>query len=140
MHLKILNLLFGFFLIFLSSCGGFFIGLMTQLALTSDRLFLSTPFYLLQKSAHSHTNLFGLIHIAFALTLRDSKLSSRSKIYQTWGLFLGSLSMSLLMILRSLTLGTNVSELMKYFSIIFLCFYILAVFTHCYGLLLRLIK
>ena len=138
MNLRLLNIVSGFFLLFASACGGFFLSLNTQTALSHDPQMLSSSLYIMQKSSHSHTNLFALIHIVFALTLKDSKLSLQSKKYQTIALFLGSFTMSMLMLTRSFFPGDL--ALLKYVSAIFLCFFLLALLSHCYGVLRKLIS
>jgi hypothetical protein len=138
MNLRLINISLGFFFLFASASGGFFLALLTQLGLDNDTQLLSSKLYIMQKSAHSHTNLFALIHIVFALTLNDSKLSDKIKKYQSYSLVAGTLSMSLMMLLRSFFSKEII--VIKYTSAIFLCAYLLALLSHCYGVVRKLLR
>ncbi len=95
------NLTFGFFILFLAAAAGAFIADDMTTGYLKDRALLETWTLLLSKSAHGHTNLFGLIHIAFGLTMSQSVFSSRIKLLQTVGLVLGTTAMAVLMLVRA---------------------------------------
>ncbi len=100
-RLGILNMFIGFFTIFLAACAGAFISMDVTQAFLKDPAQLHAWEITLLKSAHGHTNLFGLLHIALALTLPYSPLSLRWKNWQTAGLFMGVLAMGPLMMIRA---------------------------------------
>jgi hypothetical protein len=106
-RIAILNLAFGFGLIFVAACGGAFV------ALKSTESYLqgvTSPQWetMLQASSHGHTNLFGVIHILLGLTLpytRSTLLLDRLK---TFALMAGSLAMGPLLLVRA-HLGPSLS-------------------------------
>ena len=139
--LRVLNFLIGFSLIFLASCCGFFLAKDSSYALLLKKELLSSWAYLLQKSAHAHTNLFGFLHIAFGQTLASSKCSLKWKIAQTVGLFLGSFAMSFLLLFRShFPVSPGAFDIMGYTIAFFLSFSLLALASHSFGLLRKLIS
>ena len=97
-----LHMITGFWLIFIASCGGFFVADDHQKSLMQQRPGdLLAWWMLLQSSAHGHTNLFGMLHILTGLTLPYSELSNGWKNLQFVGLAMGSFAMSVLMLVRS---------------------------------------
>lgn len=95
------NVTFGFFMLFLAASAGAFIADDMTAGYLKDKAILETWALLLTKSAHGHTNLFGLIHIAFGLTMPHSALSPKIKLLQTGGLALGTTAMAVLMLVRA---------------------------------------
>lgn len=95
------NLTFGFFILFLAAAAGAFIADDMTAGYLKDKALLETWALLLSKSAHGHTNLFALIHIAFGLTMGHSVFSSKVKLLQTVGLVLGTAAMAILMLVRA---------------------------------------
>jgi hypothetical protein len=100
-RLAILNMLIGFAVLTLAASAGAFIALDTTDAFLKDKAILDSWQMILQRSSHGHTNLFGLLHIAFGLTLPYSAWSLGVKKWQTVGLFLGTVAMGPVMIARS---------------------------------------
>ncbi|MCX6130935.1 MAG: hypothetical protein NTX25_17995 [Proteobacteria bacterium] len=101
-RLSLFNMAFGFLVIFFAACGGAFVSFDMTQAYLHDLSLLQTWQMDLMKSAHGHSNLFGLLHIAFGLSLPYSPLAQRWKKIQTVGLICGVLSMGPGMILRAL--------------------------------------
>jgi hypothetical protein len=100
-RLALFNLTFGFIVLFLAAAAGPFLATEITSGYLRDRALLETWQLALQKSAHGHANLFGLIHVAFGLTMAHSILPLWMKKAQTVGLMLGSISMGLVMLVRA---------------------------------------
>ena len=100
-RLGLVNMALGFLVLFFAACGGAFVAFdMTEAYLRNTEQLHSWQNVLLS-SAHGHTNLFGMLHILFGLTLPYSPLPSRWKVAQTLGLFAGVIAMGPLMMVRS---------------------------------------
>lgn len=139
--LKTLNFFLGFLFLFLASSSGFFLAKESSFAILEAKEILTSWAYVLQKSAHAHTNLFGLLHVAFGVSLSSSLLSLRIKIFQTLGFFLGGLAMSLLLFLRSYLLYSEAfSAFLSTLSALFLSCSLLAMGTHLFGLLKKMVS
>lgn len=136
--LKILNFCFGFFLIFLASSAGIFLAQSSSSGILLEKELLHSWLYLLQKSSHAHTNLFGLLHIAFGQTLTSSSCSLILKRWQTFGLALGSFSMSALLFVRSFFPPGEIDYLGGVMGIC-LGFSLCAIATHFLGLFRKLL-
>lgn len=101
-RIGILNMALGFAVLFLAASGGAFVSFDLTQAFLRDPAQLNSWQMTLLTSSHGHSNLFGLLHIAFGLTLAYSPLSPRLKVSQTLGLFAGVLAMGPGMIVRAL--------------------------------------
>lgn len=100
-RLALLNMALGFLILFLAASAGAFVSFdMTQAFLHDAKQLHSWQSTLLQ-SSHGHTNLFGILHILFGLTLPYSPLAARWKVLQTGGFALGVLAMGPLLMLRA---------------------------------------
>ncbi len=136
----ILNIFIGFVVVVLASCGGFFLVTDAEKAFLYDKEFLLSWQYTLFKSAHGHFNLFGILHILMGLSLPYSKLNKSRHIYQTVGLFVGTLTMGVLLILRGFL---GVSKGLDGLGVVIginLSLALIALITHCYGLGKKLTK
>lgn len=91
----------GFSLICLAAMAGAFIAQEATEAFVKDPSQLAAWGFTLRKSSHAHTNLFGMLHIVFGLTLPYSGMGIKIKRFQTLGLAAGSVAMSVGMILRA---------------------------------------
>ena len=100
-RLAIFNMMFGFLVLAVVAAAGAFIATDISDGYLRDKALLETWILLLSKSAHGHTNLFGLIHIALGLTLPYSTFSPRVKLLQTIGLALGTVAMGPIMLIRA---------------------------------------
>ena len=140
-RISILNFILGFLTIILAaSFGSFLANSITKQVLEDSLNDVSWQFVLL-KSAHSHSNLFGFLQILFGLTLPYSKLSTRFKVFQTWGIFSGVISMSLILCAKSFFHPASVfSDFFYFTSVILLSLFIFSLCLHCYGLSLKLVK
>jgi hypothetical protein len=100
-RLVLLNLLIGFTAVSVAMAGGFFLAQDAEWSLQqAGQLVLTWPL-VLRKSAHSHLNLFGYLHVLFGLTLSYSSLPLRWQRLQTCSLASGTLAMGLGLTLRS---------------------------------------
>lgn len=137
-RIGIANILLGFLVIIIASCGGFFLATDADKAFLIDKEILSSWQYTLFKSAHGHLNSFGILHILMGLSISYSQLSIRWLWMQSIGLFLGTFTMGALVFARAYTgvpqgldvLGVVIGVLLMC-SLISLC-------MHCYGLALKL--
>lgn len=100
-RLGILNFIIGFAVIFLAACAGSFIAFDLTEGFLKDPKILSSWQMALLKSAHGHSNLFGILHILFGLTLVYSPFSNKLKVLQTIGFTLGTLAMGPGMMIRA---------------------------------------
>ena len=132
------NILIGFFVVFLAACAGVFLAdNMTSHYVYQSSQVLSWE-QVIVKSAHSHTNSFGMLHILLGLTLPYSRVSLMVKILQTIALGLGTVAMSVLMMIKS-----QYPAVMGYDGLgaligICLSATFMGILSHCYGLALRL--
>jgi uncharacterized membrane protein len=113
-RLGLLNMAWGFLLIFMAACGGAFVALNA-----TDQFMAGTvaPQWqsMLQASSHGHTSLFGVLHILLGLTLSYSKATPRENIIKSVGLFAGSFAMGPLLLIRAAlgpTLSTEVNGIL----------------------------
>lgn len=138
-RIALVNMFLGFSLIFISAMAGVF------LANDITINFISTPELnngwnqLLLKSAHGHTNLFGLIHICFALTLPYNGLQKKNKIL-TIGLTLGSIAMSLGMYCKAFSQPSTDIQFLDLIIGVFLFCWMMAIVSHLYGLLKKITR
>lgn len=133
-QLAIANMFLGFLILFISASAGAFIGFDITEAFLKDKEYLESWQLTLFRSAHGHFNLFGLIHIAFALTMPYSVLSSKVKRLQTGGLFLGALAMGPLLIWRAYNGPSESLDLNEFLLGIFLSCALASIASHAYGL------
>jgi hypothetical protein len=96
----LVNMLIGFSIVFLAAAAGSFIATDITYKFLREQNLSDSWMSLMQKSAHGHTNLFGILHICLGLTLPYSRFKNSFKILQTIGLGLGSFAMSFLMVVR----------------------------------------
>ncbi len=100
-RLGILNMAIGFLVLFVAASAGAFVSFDMTQAYLHDLSQLDSWQSKLLQSAHGHSNLFGLLHVALGVTLPYSALPSRWKVLQTVGLALGVLAMGPLLMLRA---------------------------------------
>jgi hypothetical protein len=100
-RLAVFNMMVGFLVLALAAAAGAFVATDITDGYLRDKALLETWQLLLSKSAHGHTNLFALTHVAFGLTLPYSKFGTRTKTWQTAGLLLGTLAMGPVMVARA---------------------------------------
>jgi hypothetical protein len=134
--LALYNIAFGFAFICIAAAAGAFVSTaLTEqfLAGIQHKDWLLT----LKTSAHGHSNMFGMIHILFGLTLPYSKMSLKTKKLQTVGIALGSLAVSagLLVIgIRGPVPGIHIVEVLN--GALLSCA-LLGLLVHVYGIVLR---
>lgn len=137
-RIGLLNLIIGFLTIFVAASAGAFLGLEVVNTYITNKLDMLTWQIMLQKSAHAHTNLFGLLHIAFGLTIPYSKFSHRFKGWQTIGLSAGTVAMSVMMFMRSQTEPVSaIPDGMEIMTGAMLSLALAAIGTHVFGLWLN---
>jgi hypothetical protein len=139
-RLALFNLTFGFCVLFLAASAGAFIADDLTTAYLKDRAMLETWAMTLTKSAHGHTNLFALIHIAFGLTMAYSALPARIKLLQTIGLGLGTLAMAVLMLVRARLGPTEDLDVVGIVIGVLLSCALAALASHAAGLAAKLLK
>jgi hypothetical protein len=113
-RIALVNMIAGFFLLTFAGASGAFLATDITYGYISDPALLASWRHLLQRSAHGHTNLFGMIHILFGLTLMYSRLTDFQKALQTIGLGLASASMCIGMFIKSYapaTIGVGVFDI-----------------------------
>lgn len=96
------NFVAGFAVVLLGALGGAFVANDLTHALQHDAAGINSWPALLQRSAHGHFNLFGMLHILLGLTLPYSKLSRRLAPWLTLGLALGTVAIGPGMVVRSM--------------------------------------
>lgn len=132
-RVALINMAWGFFLVFLAACGGVF------LAVTTTEAFLRGPVTptwesMLQSSSHGHTNLFGVLHVLLGLTIPYARATSRDDILKTIGLGLGGFAMGPMLIVRSYLGPTLSTELNGVVIGLCLSCALLAIGYHAFGL------
>lgn len=138
-RIGILNMFIGFMLVFIAASAGAFIAVdATHRYL--DGLTMVSWRDMLQATSHGHTNLFGLLHILFGLTIPYSALSAKAKSIQTACLFCGSLAMGPMMMIRAAFGPTPTFEWNGLFIGGLLSFALFAIAFHAYGLLAKFLS
>ena len=139
--LALINIIIGFWLIFIASSGGFFIAdWQKNLVLNNKFIELLSWWGLIAKSSHGHTNLFGMLHILFGLTLEISTMRIIVKYLQTVAFFMGSLAMSVLLFIRSYHKPTFNEDVLSVIIGFLLSIYLLGILTHIIALSYSLVK
>ncbi len=134
------NLTFGFFILFLAAAAGAFIADDMTTGYLKDKAILETWDLLLTKSAHGHTNLFALIHVAFGLTMAHSAFSLRIKLLQTVGLVLGTSAMAVLMLVRAKLGPTEDVDVVGILIGVLLSCALAAIASHAAGLAAKMLR
>lgn len=93
--ISIIHMAIGFSVVFFVAAAGAFLSLDITDSYVYETGQIDTWQHLLLRSAHGHTNLFGMLHILFGLTLPYSNFSQKVKNFQGCGLGMGTLAMSL---------------------------------------------
>ena len=137
-RLGILNMFLGFLTLFLAACGGTFVAFDLTEGFLRDKSILGTWEMALLKSSHGHTNLFGLLQIAYGLTMPYSPLSERWKIYQTIGIFSGTLAMGPGMMIRAFQGPTESLDIVGCTIGLGLSLALISLFTHSISLAYKL--
>ena len=132
---------FGFLVIVFAACLGIFIVRQVEVYEETRQALLTSWTYLLLKSSHGHCNLFGMLHILFALSLPYSHFSNDIKFYQGLGLMLGTVSMGVLMLIRYFIEPLSLTDsIIKIFLGLFLSLALLSLASHSYALFYKLLK
>jgi hypothetical protein len=139
-RLAILNMLIGFAVLTLAAAAGSFVAFDTTEAFLKDKALLDSWQLLLQSSAHGHTNLFGLLHIVFGLTMPYSAWSARVKTLQTAGLAMGTVAMGPVMLIRSFAGPSESLDLLEVVIGLLLSAALVAMLTHAAGLAKKLLQ
>lgn len=139
-RVALLNFVIGFSVLFVAAAAGAFIANDLSEAFLRDHELLNSWNAILSRSAHGHTNLFGILHICFGLTIPYSIFSERIKKYQTVGLAAGTFAMGPLMIIRSTMPPTDGLDVMAVVIGIFLSGALAMIFSHTCGLLGKYLK
>jgi hypothetical protein len=138
--LALINIVIGFWLLFLAAAAGAFIATDLSSTYLADKAFHDTWLTMLTKSAHGHTNLFGLLHICYGLTLPHSPLALKWKSLQTFGLICGSFAMGPGLIIRGYQGPKPVIDPIAIVIGILLSAALAALFSHASALSSKLIR
>jgi hypothetical protein len=138
-RISLLNMAWGFLLIFVAACGGVFVALnTTEFFIHGD---LQPKWHmLLQTASHGHVSLFGVIHVLLGLTLPYSNSSPLESQIKSLGLGLGSLAMGPLLLIRAILGPTLSTELNGLLIGICLSCALVAIAYHVFGLMLKVGK
>lgn len=139
-RLNILNMAIGFFVLFFAAAAGAFVSFDMTEAFLKDTAMLNSWQATLLASAHGHSNLFGILHIALGLTFPYSLLAHKWKVLQTAGLFAGVIAMGPLMMIRSSYGPTPSLEGMGLVIGAFLSLSLLTLASHAGALVYRVMK
>ena len=136
-RMALINITWGFFLIFVAACGGVFVALETTQAFVHGAL---TPRWeaLLQTASHGHVSLFGVIHVLLGLTLSYTRASVFENKLKTLGVALGSLAMGPFLLIRGALGPTLSTEFNGVVIGVCLSCALFAIAYHALGLFLRL--
>jgi len=139
-RLGILNMALGFMVLFFAACAGVFVSFDMTQAFLKDTGLLHTWQTTLLASAHGHSNLFGLLHIALGLTLPYSRLPLKFQALQTAGLLAGVIAMGPLMMIRASYGPSDSLEGMGLVIGAFLSLALLTLASHAAALIYRFVK
>ena len=139
-RIALLNFVIGFSVLFVAAAGGAFIANDLTDAFLRDPQLINSWNAILSRSAHGHTNLFGLLHICFGLTIPYSIFSPKIATAQTAALFAGTFAMGPLMIIRSTMPPSDGVDVMAILIGIFLSSALIMIFSHACGLLGKFMK
>ena len=139
-RLAIVNMMIGFILLTFAGLGGSFIANDLTQGFLKDAAQVHNWQMTLLSSAHGHTNLFGMLHIVFGLTLPYSALPSKVLRWQTVGLGTGSFAMAVLMVLRAGFGPSDKLEALELLTGAGLSLALIALASHAAGLGLKLLK
>ena len=139
--ISLVNILIGFVVVVLASLGGFFLGVETKAALSEESVDLLKWKMVMYRSAHAHSNLFGMLHILMGITMPYSRWGAKIKKIQTWALTSGTLSMGVLMVFRArIDMNSRGEEFLGFIMGAGLLFALLGLSLHCLGLTYKLIR
>jgi len=133
-RLALLNMLMGFSILSIVAAAGAFIATDLTEAYLNDPELIHSWEILLSKSSHGHTNLFGILHICFGLTLPYSQLSMKIKKLQTLFLFLGVVAMGPLMFLRGKVGPAENIDVLEILTGLCLSLALITLVSHAFGL------
>ncbi len=136
-RIALVNMAWGFVLIFVAACGGVFV------ALSSTESFINGPGVpqwqsLLQTASHGHVSLFGVIHVLLGLTMPYTRASKFENRLKTAGVALGSMAMGPLLLIRGALGPTLSTELNGLLIGICLSCALFAIAYHALGLTLKI--
>lgn len=132
--IALIHICTGFWLVFFAAAFGAFIGLQVESSFFHGKDELLSWSFLLLKSAHTHTNMFGFLHILMGLTLAHCKMSLLLEKIIFWLILSGSFTMSILMVIRSFFLPNENLAILMLASGVFLSFSLIGILIHAYFL------
>jgi hypothetical protein len=132
------NLAFGFAILFLAAAAGAIVAVDTTDAFLRSAAGANSWAMTIQASSHGHTNLFGLLHIVFGLTLPYSRFPKKVQRLQTVALALGTVAMGPVMIARSFMPPPESTDFLTVLIGIFLSCSLAALASHSAALFARL--
>mgnify|MGYP001356999133 CR=1 FL=1 len=138
-RIGLFNIAFGFLVLFFAASAGVFLVVDVARFSVRDQTLLNSWAFLMQKSSHSHTNLFGIIHIVFGLSLPYSVFNAKMKFAQTIGLACGTMAMAAGMLMQSFAgPKENAFDTLGIMMGILLSLSLLALISHAAGVFAKL--
>ncbi len=136
----IANMAWGFVVILIAALGGVINAFdLTDAHLKGAALVSTWQIQLLQ-SAHGHSNLFGMLHILFGLTIPYSRYSSKITKWQSLGLLGGTVAMGPLLIVRAMEGPTASTDPVGIIMGILLTGAMVSLGSHGLGLTMRALR
>lgn len=139
-RIGIFNIMIGFLILFFSACAGSFLSVEVTKGFVHDQALLQSWQLTLLRSSHSHTNLFGMLHVLFGLTLPYAQSNNSIKKWQTIGLLLGSLAMGPGMMVRAFGQPSESIDLGQIIVGTMLSCALVAIAMHVYGLAMKFFR
>ena len=139
-RIALVNMIIGFAVLTCTVLAGAFLVSAINDGYLHDRSILESWSHLLQKSAHGHSNLFGILHVVFGLTLPYSVYTQRIKIWQTAGLSLGTFAMGPLLVVRSILGPTIDVDMLGVVVGSFLSLSLISLASHTVGMTLKFLR
>lgn len=139
-RIAVANMALGFLILFFAAAAGALVAWDITDAWLYNKEHVGSWALMLQKSAHGHTNLFGILHICLGLTMPYAACGPKVRLLQTVGLACGSFAMGPLMVIRSWQGPTEKLDLSSAVTGLLLSFALLAIALQAGALVRRLMN
>ncbi len=139
-RIALFNMALGFTILFFAAAAGALVAWDITDAWLYNKDHVGSWALMLQKSAHGHTNLFGILHICLGLTMPYATCSPRLRLMQTAGLACGTFAMGPLMVIRSWQGPTEKFDLTGGLTGLFLSFALAAIALQAGALVRRVMS
>ena len=136
MNLIKLNLLIGFTAILFAASGGAFVANELTENFVNELIQQNHSWFVtMLRSAHGHTNLYGMLHILLGLTLNHSSCCAKTKKVQTGFMFCGTLAMSIGMLIQGFGAPSNSINVLTLVLGLGLALSVVSIVLHVFGIL-----